>query len=93
MPSASDRSGGEFKPLPAAPRYLRRNAARAMAGYLVRGLVELLTNSRDSAYRLFAKKLIDERSLASEPRLVIPGHDPAVFDRFPHVTDRVVRIE
>jgi len=33
------------------------------------------------------------RSLASEPRLVIPGHDPAVFDRFPHVSDRVVRIE
>src|SRR5437667_9039627 len=67
MPSASDRSGGEYKPLPAAPRYLRRNAARAMAGYLVRGLVELLTNSRDSAYRLFAKKLIDERSLAIRP--------------------------
>ena len=24
------------------------------------------------------------RSLASEPRLLVPGHDPAVFDRFPH---------
>jgi len=33
------------------------------------------------------------RSLASAPRLVIPGHDPAVFDRFPHVSDRIVRIE
>lgn len=33
------------------------------------------------------------RSLASEPGLVIPGHDPAVFDRFPHVSDRIVRIE
>jgi glyoxylase-like metal-dependent hydrolase (beta-lactamase superfamily II) len=33
------------------------------------------------------------RSLASDPRLVIPGHDPAVFERFPHVSDRIVRIE
>jgi hypothetical protein len=24
---------------------------------------------------------------------VIPGHDPAVFERFPHVSDRIVRIE
>ena len=33
------------------------------------------------------------RSLASDPRLVVPGHDPAVFDRFPKVSDRIVRIE
>ena len=33
------------------------------------------------------------RSLASDPRLVIPGHDPAVLDRFPHVSERIVRIE
>ena len=33
------------------------------------------------------------RSLAGEARFVIPGHDPAVFDRFPHVADRIVRIE
>jgi glyoxylase-like metal-dependent hydrolase (beta-lactamase superfamily II) len=33
------------------------------------------------------------KSLASEPRLLVPGHDPAVFARFPHVTDRIVRIE
>jgi glyoxylase-like metal-dependent hydrolase (beta-lactamase superfamily II) len=33
------------------------------------------------------------RSLAGEPRLIVPGHDPAVFDRFPHVTDRIVRIQ
>jgi len=33
------------------------------------------------------------QSMASEPRLVIPGHDPAVFDRFPRVSDRIVRIE
>jgi hypothetical protein len=33
------------------------------------------------------------RSLASEPRLLVPGHDAAVFDRFPRVSDRIVRIE
>jgi glyoxylase-like metal-dependent hydrolase (beta-lactamase superfamily II) len=33
------------------------------------------------------------RTLASDPRLVVPGHDPAVFDRFPKLTDRIVRIE
>lgn len=32
------------------------------------------------------------RSLATEPRLLVPGHDAHVFDRFPHVTDRIVRI-
>jgi hypothetical protein len=33
------------------------------------------------------------KSLASEPRLLVPGHDPAVFARFPRVSDRIVRIE
>jgi glyoxylase-like metal-dependent hydrolase (beta-lactamase superfamily II) len=33
------------------------------------------------------------RSLASDRRLVVPGHDPAVFARFPHISDRIVRIE
>jgi glyoxylase-like metal-dependent hydrolase (beta-lactamase superfamily II) len=33
------------------------------------------------------------RSIASEPRLLIPGHDPAVFTRFPKITDRIVRIQ
>ena len=33
------------------------------------------------------------RSLASEPRLLVPGHDSAVFTRFPTVSDRIVRIE
>jgi glyoxylase-like metal-dependent hydrolase (beta-lactamase superfamily II) len=32
------------------------------------------------------------RSVAAAPNLVIPGHDPAVFDRFPHVSDRIVKI-
>ena len=33
------------------------------------------------------------RSIASDPKFLIPGHDPAVFDRFPHVSDRIVRVE
>jgi len=32
-------------------------------------------------------------TLASVPRLVIPGHDPAVFERFPVVKPGVVRID
>jgi glyoxylase-like metal-dependent hydrolase (beta-lactamase superfamily II) len=31
--------------------------------------------------------------LAASPRLIIPGHDPAVFDRFPVVKPGVVRID
>ena len=33
------------------------------------------------------------RALASEPRLLVPGHDAAVFARFPKVSERIVRIE
>lgn len=33
------------------------------------------------------------KQLASSPRLIVPGHDPAVFDKFPKVSERVVRIE
>ena len=33
------------------------------------------------------------RSLASALKLVVPDHDPAVFDRFPHISDRIVKIE
>jgi len=33
------------------------------------------------------------KQIAANPRLIIPGHDPAMFDRFPKVSERVVRIE
>lgn len=33
------------------------------------------------------------KQIAANPKLIIPGHDPAMFERFPKVTDRVVRIE
>jgi glyoxylase-like metal-dependent hydrolase (beta-lactamase superfamily II) len=32
-------------------------------------------------------------ALASARRLLIPGHDPAVFDRFPKIGERIVRID
>lgn len=32
------------------------------------------------------------KSIATSPRLIIPGHDPAVFARFPQVSPGVVRI-
>jgi glyoxylase-like metal-dependent hydrolase (beta-lactamase superfamily II) len=33
------------------------------------------------------------RSLVSEPKYLVPGHDTDVFTRFPKVSDRIVRIE
>jgi len=33
------------------------------------------------------------KQIASDPRLIIPGHDPAVFTRFPAAGDRVAKIE
>jgi len=33
------------------------------------------------------------RSIAGTPALIIPGHDPAVFNRFQRVSDRIVKIE
>jgi glyoxylase-like metal-dependent hydrolase (beta-lactamase superfamily II) len=50
-----------------------------------------IAQTMDAASNLRAQDRM--RALAASPRFVIPGHDPAVFDRFPHVTDRIVRIE
>ena len=33
------------------------------------------------------------KSLAGEARLLVPGHDPAVFNRFPKVAEQIVRIQ
>jgi glyoxylase-like metal-dependent hydrolase (beta-lactamase superfamily II) len=33
------------------------------------------------------------RTLASSLQLIVPGHDPAVFDRFQRLSDRIVRID
>src|SRR5687768_8109077 len=66
-PSISETSNSLLRVLPAAPRYLRRNAERAMGGHAVRGLVELISNARDSGYRLLHSGVIDPPSLAIHP--------------------------
>jgi glyoxylase-like metal-dependent hydrolase (beta-lactamase superfamily II) len=50
-----------------------------------------IAQTLDAASNLRAQDRM--RSIASEPRLLVPGHDPAVFTRFPKVTDRIVRIQ
>jgi glyoxylase-like metal-dependent hydrolase (beta-lactamase superfamily II) len=44
----------------------------------------------DSASNLRAQDRI--RTLASDPHLIVPGHDPLVFERFERVADGIVRI-
>jgi glyoxylase-like metal-dependent hydrolase (beta-lactamase superfamily II) len=45
----------------------------------------------DEASNLRAQEKM--RELASDPRLIIPGHDPAVLTRFPKAGDGIVKIE
>src|SRR5215471_2594119 len=33
------------------------------------------------------------RTLASDPRLIVPGHEPLVFEKFPSMSDGIVRIK
>jgi hypothetical protein len=33
------------------------------------------------------------KKLAASPRLILPGHDPAVFTRFHAVAEGVVKVE
>lgn len=49
-----------------------------------------IAQTLDAASNLKAQARI--RSLASDPSLIVPGHDPAVFDRYPLVADGIVRI-
>lgn len=49
-----------------------------------------IAQTLDAASNLKAQERI--RQLASEPALIVPGHDPAVFDRYPRVAAGVVRI-
>jgi glyoxylase-like metal-dependent hydrolase (beta-lactamase superfamily II) len=50
-----------------------------------------IAQTLDAASNLKAQDRI--RTLASDPRLIVPGHDPAVFERFPAVAEGVVRIK
>jgi glyoxylase-like metal-dependent hydrolase (beta-lactamase superfamily II) len=49
-----------------------------------------IAQTLDAASNLKAQDRI--RTLASDLRLIVPGHDPAVFERFPAVADGIVRI-
>ncbi|HEX6976521.1 MAG TPA: N-acyl homoserine lactonase family protein [Vicinamibacterales bacterium] len=50
-----------------------------------------IAQTLDAASNLQAQDRI--RTLASKPELIVPGHDPAVFERYPRVADGVVRIQ
>jgi glyoxylase-like metal-dependent hydrolase (beta-lactamase superfamily II) len=50
-----------------------------------------IAQTLDAASNLRAQDRMKE--LAVSPRLIVPGHDPVVFEKFPKVSERVVRIE
>jgi glyoxylase-like metal-dependent hydrolase (beta-lactamase superfamily II) len=50
-----------------------------------------IAQTLDPASNLKAQERM--RALAARPELVVPGHDPLVFSRFPRVSDRIVRVE
>ncbi len=49
-----------------------------------------IAQTLDAASNLKAQDRI--KTLASDSSLVVPGHDPAVFERYPKLRDGVVRI-
>lgn len=49
-----------------------------------------IAQTLDAASNLKAQERI--RRLASDPSLIVPGHDPAVFQRYPKTADGIVRI-
>lgn len=49
-----------------------------------------IAQTLDAASNLKAQDRI--RTLASKPELIVPGHDPAVFERYARVADGIVRI-
>jgi glyoxylase-like metal-dependent hydrolase (beta-lactamase superfamily II) len=49
-----------------------------------------IAQTLDAASNLKAQARI--RTIATAPELIVPGHDPAVFDRYARVADGVVRI-
>jgi glyoxylase-like metal-dependent hydrolase (beta-lactamase superfamily II) len=50
-----------------------------------------IAQTLDAASNLRAQDRM--KQLAASPRLIVPGHDPAVFEKFPKISERVVRIE
>jgi hypothetical protein len=96
MPLDSDQQRQEWRTIEVAPRYLQRNASRTMGGSVVRGLVELVTNARDSGYRLLDEGQITGAQLGSraiEVEYVVStaGKRIIVRDRFEGMTPEVMR--
>ena len=50
-----------------------------------------IAQTLDAASNLAAQDRV--RTLASDPRLIVPGHDPAVFERFTRIADGIVQIK
>ena len=50
-----------------------------------------IAQTLDAASNLRAQDRM--KQLAASPRLIVPGHDPAVFEKFPKVGEQVVKIE
>ena len=50
-----------------------------------------IAQTLDAASNLKAQDRI--RALASRPELIVPGHDPAVFERYTRIADGIVRIQ
>ena len=65
MTSKSDPD--QWQTIPVDARYTRRNADRAMSGYIVRGLVELITNARDSGRRMEQRGEASREDLLGRP--------------------------
>jgi glyoxylase-like metal-dependent hydrolase (beta-lactamase superfamily II) len=76
---AADAAGGRVV-LTSDNVYLYENLERRAA----------IAQTLDAASNLKAQERI--RSLASGPAFIVPGHDPAVFERYPQVADGIVRI-
>ena len=49
-----------------------------------------IAQTLDAASNLQSQQRI--RKLASDPSLIVPGHDPGIFERYPRVADGIVRI-
>ena len=49
-----------------------------------------IAQTLDAASNLKAQDRI--RTIASDPRLIVPGHDPAVFERYERIADGIVKI-
>jgi hypothetical protein len=96
MPTSSDARPAGLQPIPVTRRYLRRNAQRAMAGSIVRALIELITNARDSALRLLSRGQlsaaeIERRQVEVEYMALAGARRIIVRDRFEGMSRSVMR--